>query len=394
MKRIFKSIITVCICLTLCACADNTESNSDKKFVDQTVIEENIKDLNKYSLNEYMLPYWSSDVIYNESVMPLLNEDGTMDPIELMYDIDRIVSVKSTFLNRTFEPHKDYIVTDGKLLLLTDGQIPFVEYLVMYPDAKLAAISGGAVQPHKTKGYMYFAEGSTFHSMQLAVTYIPKGKWDGPVPEKKADLLPKTMAKLKSGEDLKITLYGDSISVGANSSKFVNAPPYCENYFQMLVDSLEDKFDSNIRLINPSEGGKTSGWGVDNAENLVANQKPDLAIIAFGMNDGSKGTNAVSFKQNIKKIMDIIKDKNPECEFILVCTMKQNDSWPFAAVQELYVEPLKSLEGRGCAVADVTSVHKYLLGKKRYMDMTGNHVNHPNDFIVRLYAQIIFEIFN
>ena len=30
-----------------------------------------------------------------------------------------------------------------------------------------------------------------------------------------------------------------------------------------------------------------------------------------------------------------------------------------------------------------------LLKYKIYWDMTGNHVNHPNDFMVRIYAQTL-----
>ena len=41
------------------------------------------------------------------------------------------------------------------------------------------------------------------------------------------------------------------------------------------------------------------------------------------------------------------------------------------------------------AVAEVTSAHKYVLEHKEYYDMTGNNVNHPNDFLARIYAMVI-----
>ncbi len=391
LKRVLSLLLIIGLCFTLTSCKKNKKEA--KKLADETVMATNTEDCKDYSLEKYMLPYWESDVIYNESVMPLRNADGTVDPITLMYDIGEIVSVKNSFLNITYEPHKDYIVNDGKLVLLTDGKIPFVEYGLMFPDPQQAALMQGNIQPHKTNGYMYFAEGSTFHGMQLAVSYIPKGKWEGPAPESKSQLLPATMQKLQNGENLKMVVYGDSISVGANSSQFVSAAPYCPNYFDMLKESLENKYGSKIRLANPSVGGVTSSWGVENVQDLVVKQNPDLVIIAFGMNDGSKGTNAPAFIENIENIMSAIKAANPNCEFILISTMKQNDNWPNAAAQERYLEPLLELETTGCAVADVTSVHKYLLEKKRYMDMSGNHVNHPNDFIVRLYAQILFKMF-
>jgi hypothetical protein len=41
------------------------------------------------------------------------------------------------------------------------------------------------------------------------------------------------------------------------------------------------------------------------------------------------------------------------------------------------------------ALADLTGVWTELLARKGYHDLTGNGVNHPNDFGHRLYAQVI-----
>jgi len=40
-------------------------------------------------------------------------------------------------------------------------------------------------------------------------------------------------------------------------------------------------------------------------------------------------------------------------------------------------------------VAPVTSIHQHILNFKRYYDMTGNNVNHPNDFMARVYTQVV-----
>lgn len=37
----------------------------------------------------------------------------------------------------------------------------------------------------------------------------------------------------------------------------------------------------------------------------------------------------------------------------------------------------------------MTEVHRKLLERKSFADMTGNNVNHPNDFLARWYAQYI-----
>ena len=37
----------------------------------------------------------------------------------------------------------------------------------------------------------------------------------------------------------------------------------------------------------------------------------------------------------------------------------------------------------------MTSIHQSLLARKSYADMTGNNINHPNDYLARVYAQTL-----
>jgi acyl-CoA thioesterase I len=54
-----------------------------------------------------------------------------------------------------------------------------------------------------------------------------------------------------------------------------------------------------------------------------------------------------------------------------------------------YRDALARLSGRGVVLADVTTLWTQLLVRKTYYDVTGNGLNHPNDFGHRLYAQVI-----
>ena len=58
-----------------------------------------------------------------------------------------------------------------------------------------------------------------------------------------------------------------------------------------------------------------------------------------------------------------------------------------------YRDELKALAGPGVALADVTAVWELLLKHKHDLDLTGNGLNHPNDFGHRLYAQAILSLF-
>ena len=58
----------------------------------------------------------------------------------------------------------------------------------------------------------------------------------------------------------------------------------------------------------------------------------------------------------------------------------------------MFVEKLYELEKKYpfVAVANLTQIHKDILATgKKYRDMTGNNINHPNDFIARVYAQVV-----
>jgi hypothetical protein len=47
------------------------------------------------------------------------------------------------------------------------------------------------------------------------------------------------------------------------------------------------------------------------------------------------------------------------------------------------------IETTGVAVADVTALWMAVVSKKSFMDITGNGVNHPNDYGHRLYAMVL-----
>jgi hypothetical protein len=94
-------------------------------------------------------------------------------------------------------------------------------------------------------------------------------------------------------------------------------------------------------------------------------------------------------------MINAIRAYNPDTEFILVSTMLPNKEFSgFYTYQEFYENELLDIIAsiNGIAVAPITSVHKHLLTKKRYYDMTGNNVNHPNDFMIRAYAHTISSV--
>lgn len=340
-----------------------------------------------YDFEEYIKPVWEGNTVTDESFFPLENEDGSIDPIPLLFKADRIISLKNSKHTITYREGVDYVLSDGKILILKDGNIETVKYKDYYLDESIP----GQSFPRRGGGFIYFGEADAMHKLQYVVTYTHSEAWSGPVPQYQGDNLPKTMSELKNNQSVKVVFYGDSITTGANSSKVINQPPYVDDWCTMTVRELKNAYaNDNIELVNTAVGGTVSSWGAAHAQERAAKFSPDLCFIAFGMNDGSGRVPKDDYLANIKRIMDTVWEVNPDCEFVLVATMlAHGEVAHFLGNQEEYLPALNSLKGQKVAVADLTSIHKYLLESKRYYDMSGNNVNHPNDFLARIYAQVM-----
>jgi lysophospholipase L1-like esterase len=130
--------------------------------------------------------------------------------------------------------------------------------------------------------------------------------------------------------------------------------------------------------------------GADTVYTNVIKHNPDLLVLAFGMNDA--GTPPQTYKQQIQQIIDSVLADNPDCEIILVATMLPNEEVQgFYGNQYKFADELKSMTKEGIALCDMTEFHSALLKYKRYYDMTGNNVNHPNDFLARAYTQVLLQ---
>ena len=345
--------------------------------------------VNKMDQN-LLTPIWTGNIAYEETVMVVENADGSLSPIQMLHPIAEILEVKSTYLEVTYEAGKDFDVDDnGNLVIPVGSAVPITLYKEIHLDEEIP----GECFQKDDGGYLRFSEKGYFHKRQIQVTYRHESEWYGAIPERQGQKLPKIHAKMKNKEYAHVVVYGDSITNGGNASgSGINLPPYLPRFANIIVDEWKKEFGyEEIQLTNTSVGGKNSFWGVEEAEERVAAHKPDLLIIGFGMNGRAMPE---EYKENIKKIMDVARTSNPECEFVLIATMLPNKILPhFVRKQALYLAPLLEIasEQEGVVVADMTTMHKDLLKRKAFIDMTGNNVNHTNDYLTRVYAQVILE---
>jgi len=336
-----------------------------------------------YTFEQLMKPVWKTDVIYDEA-LTFIKEDGVAKA-PLMFEPDEIFSVTSADKTKVYKEGADYTVCGNEIILTKDTTIFCFTQEEMLFDTAIP----GKCFPTKDGRYSLFSEGHFFHDRQVAVTYRKKGGELSWAPEYVGDAIPKTMTKLKKAEDVKIVLYGDSISAGANSSGVMLTTPFLPTFGAMVGEQLRRHYGAAVEVINTAVGGMATDWGIENAHVRAGNYKPDLCIIAFGMNDGgAEGLNGEQFGANIAKIRELILEVSPETEFILCATTMPNTILKsFYGYQDKYYDVLKALECPGTAIASFYHMQKALLEKKRFVDMTGNNVNHPNDFMIRCHAQ-------
>lgn len=340
----------------------------------------------KYNYETYILPLWEGDTVYNESIMFVDEKEAP-----LFYYPQKVISVLSPDLKTEYIEGEDFIVEDDKIKLTENSRIFVTTLEEFFPENP----KEGTYFETTVPGYKYimFGEGDFMFKRQVFVTYTHKDAWNSFLPSKSYKF-DKFIKKAENGEDLNVLFYGDSITYGANSSGIMGFEPFAESYCQMVNTTFSKKFpQSKFNYLNTALGGANVIWGLDNLQELAIDKKPDLMILAFGMNDPDK-TGEV-FADYVKAILDKFFAACPDCPVAVVSTMLPHFRLKgFWGNQQYHENALKSLllSYENAELIPMTSVHKALLERKRYYDMSGNNVNHPNDFLARVYAQTINKV--
>ena len=343
-------------------------------------------------------PFWDTATMTGESVLFIKPADGGQATASLLFEPTAIRSVTSSDGKTIYKEGQDYLLVTGsrQLTLPAGSAIPARTTEELTPPLGSQPF---VLVRRDGKGDILFAAGHEYADMQTLVTYTYKldaASWDVPPPRFAERELPRTIAILRQGAPLKLVLFGDSISTGCNASKWANTPPFQPAYGELLAANLGRAYRSEISFTNHSEGGRTSAWGLEHI-GPVAAEKPDLVILAWGMNDSTgegETCSAETFIANLKGQMAAVRAARPNAEFILVASMLPNKDWRLANPDRVlqYRDAMRKMVGPGIALADLSSVWEAMLTRKPHMDLTGNGVNHPNDFGHRLYAEVIFSL--
>lgn len=344
-------------------------------------------DLEKLHLLE---PFWKAGTVHREGLFFIQEADDQPPSARLLLAPDKVVELASATGEVLYEPGRDYQVDSaGPRVTLTPGsRIPFRRRADMY----LPKGSPNSI-PHLVgdeNTHLYFSEGHAFHFLQAEATYTTCARWEGFVPRYAGGDLPRTLGKLGGGLGLSMAVVGDSISAGGNAS--LDVPPFMPAFPELVRLVLTKVYGGPVELVNLAKGGTGAGYGVEVAPQVAA-LRPDLVFIAFGMNDVG-GRKSEGYRKRVAQIMQIVQSGSPQAEFILVATMRANPQWALSPADQFapYRDALAGLCGPGAVLANVTSLWTDLLARKNYHDLTGNGVNHANDYGHRLYAQVILSL--
>lgn len=419
MKKWFKTACMLMLAsVFLCGCAPAGEDpgkvpggeDKPKPPAEETLLSaeevynslsEDEKTCGGYDLDKYLLPYWESQVVYNESVVPYRDKNGDIPARELAFPIAKVLEVRSNDLKTVYEEGRDYVITeDGAISFPAETTtVPVAAYDSIYTDTPSGAAGFSSISEGK-----YIVTGKAIIQKQIYVSYIRTTPFGADlIPEFAGDSLSGTVDKLENKEPVNIVFYGDSITTGASSTGHpdINIDPHTPIFSELVGDKLAELYGyDGVNAVNCATGGWTANDGKNNISRVLS-QKPDLVVLAFGMNDGGgQKTSAAKnqFYANYITMMERVWQMYPNCEFLLVSSIlpnpdaKDQEGNPTLSNHEDFLGVVETIceeyAGDKVAVCDVMSIHKKLLERKLFMDM-GDNYNHPSDFAARLYAQAI-----
>ena len=106
----------------------------------------------------------------------------------------------------------------------------------------------------------------------------------------------------------KILFFGDSITAGYGIDK--------SNAFPALIQQKIDSLGWDFKVVNAGLSGETSAGGLRRVD-WIMRQDFEVFVLELGGNDGLRGINLASTKQNLKEIIEKVRNKRPDAEIIL-----------------------------------------------------------------------------
>jgi acyl-CoA thioesterase I len=298
--------------------------------------------------------------------------------------LSKPVAVRSTYregLPRTihYEAGRDYLLeASGRLQRTPGSRIPDFGTNLLY-----------GKEDFRHDQFPGFGNGPFF----VYVDYAHREKWESPPAKTElgAARLPNTRKKLRANEPVRIVAFGDSITAGGDASE----PGLI--FWERWASALREKYPlAHIETTNGATGGDTTVQGLQRLQEKVLQQKPDLVVIGFGMNDHNRegfGVPLEAFAGNLRTMIGRIRAAT-DAEIVLFSAFPPNPKWHYGSHNmAAYADATErvALEEH-CAFADVYHLWMGVAARKKPEDLLANNINHPNDFGHWIYFQALAAI--
>ena len=295
--------------------------------------------------------------------------------------LSKPVAVRSTYrdgLPQTvhYQPGQDYLLdASGQIRRTPGSRIPDFGTNMLY-----------GKEDFRHDQFPGYGNGRFF----VYVDYAHREKWARPPakPELGAARLAKTRQKLEAGEKVRIVAFGDSITAGGDASE----PGLI--FWERWAAALRGKYPrASIETTNGATGGDATVQGLQRLQEKVLQQKPDLVLIGFGMNDHNRegyGVPLDKFVENLRTMIGRIR-ADPGAEVLLFSAFPPTPKWHFGSHNmEAYAEATERVaREEHCAYADVYHFWMSLAARKKPEDLLANNINHPNDFGHWIYFEAL-----
>ena len=99
----------------------------------------------------------------------------------------------------------------------------------------------------------------------------------------------------------KIVLFGDSLMAGYGLDE--------EFHLSTILEKNLKLKEFNVKVINASVSGDTTSGGLNRLDWLLKSKDIDIIVLCLGANDMLRGINPSQIRQNLDKILEILKEK-------------------------------------------------------------------------------------
>src|SRR5688572_8761017 len=114
----------------------------------------------------------------------------------------------------------------------------------------------------------------------------------------------------RAGEPRTIVFFGDSLTAGYGLSD-----PGSQSYPALIQEKI-DEAGLPWRTVNAGLSGETTSAGLRRVD-WILRQTVDIFVLALGANDGLRGIDPSVTRDNLQKIVERVRAKNPKVKILL-----------------------------------------------------------------------------